>query len=435
MILDSVRGTDSTGIAVVSRTGEVKMAKSVGNPFELFNTKAYDTSLLGWNKVIIGHNRYGTQGKISKKNAHPFEFDTLVGAHNGTLKNKYQLIDPSLFDVDSENLFHHIEKKGIDDALKVMDGAWALVWWDKEANTLNFLRNKERPLFIMKNEAGMLYWASEKWMLEVALPRHGVKLGDIIEIPVDMLMSYPIKNDGTVEKVIIRKAESKYVPSFTTRQAGGRGGTTPGYTRIINGKSVWVPVGPHTPAANSNNVKTWPQQGKKVLHLTSSDSYVGSKQVLLEVLGRCNDPYGAEFYPLLDVNNPAKSVRLYHKKGEKYFEIGTQLKGDISSFVTDKGLVNYYKVSYSSVRLAHPKLLSTVPQEDTQEEEDTNLLIPDKKGVLIDHEEFIQRYGECALCTGFVNPEQHFRFVYDSDAAMCHACLEDDEIGKYVRLA
>ena len=126
LIVDSLRGTDSTGVAVINRVDDVKVAKAVGNPFELVESRAYTNALVGANKVIIGHNRYGTQGKINRRNAHPFEFDMLVGAHNGTLRSKHKLDDSRNFDVDSENLYHHIDKLGLYSAmehLKVL-GAW-----------------------------------------------------------------------------------------------------------------------------------------------------------------------------------------------------------------------------------------------------------------------------------------------------------------------
>src|SRR5690606_8536689 len=89
LILDTVRGEHSTGVAAVRRnTEEVYLAKQLGNPFELFNDKRYDTAINSINKVIIGHNRFATRGAVNKANAHPFENDLVVGAHNGTLDNK-----------------------------------------------------------------------------------------------------------------------------------------------------------------------------------------------------------------------------------------------------------------------------------------------------------------------------------------------------------
>jgi len=154
LILDSLRGEDSTGIASIKKVdGNVLVAKALGDPFQLFDTKVFDRAVRGTSKAILGHNRYATTGAVTARNAHPFEFNSLVGVHNGTLTNKWSLEDHKDFSVDSENLYHHIEKKGLRNAMDVANGAWALVWWDKIEETLNFLRNKERPLFFCYNES------------------------------------------------------------------------------------------------------------------------------------------------------------------------------------------------------------------------------------------------------------------------------------------
>jgi glucosamine 6-phosphate synthetase-like amidotransferase/phosphosugar isomerase protein len=133
LILDSLRGEDSTGALLVSRfDGKATVAKQLGDPFCLFNDHKFDTAFRKINRVMLGHNRFATSGGVSKVSAHPFENASLVGVHNGTLINKHKLEDSSDFKVDSENLYHHIDKLGLDSALQVMEGAWALVWWNKK---------------------------------------------------------------------------------------------------------------------------------------------------------------------------------------------------------------------------------------------------------------------------------------------------------------
>ena len=136
LILDTVRGEDSTGIAAIPKFGDAVVVKTVGPAFELFNLKKYENTINKQNRVVIGHNRFATQGAVNKANAHPFEFDTLVGVHNGTLRNKSKLKDANTFVVDSENLYHHIEQEGLRDAIDTVDGAYALVWWNKNEETL-----------------------------------------------------------------------------------------------------------------------------------------------------------------------------------------------------------------------------------------------------------------------------------------------------------
>ena len=226
LILDSLRGDDSTGIAAVPRIGETIVAKELGGPFDLFDSKKFKSALTKSNRAIIGHNRFATSGGVSKSTAHPFDFDTLVGVHNGTLRNKWKLEDAKDFTVDSENLFHHIEKKGLRDALDTVDGAYALVWWDKLNDTLNFLRNKERPMWIAATKDGKaLVWASEKWMMEVACSREGVDLAEIHSTTHDMHYSLYIPPSGEISKpkIVLQEAREIIVQN------------TPYYSIYVNG--------------------------------------------------------------------------------------------------------------------------------------------------------------------------------------------------------
>src|SRR3546814_12623264 len=52
----------------------------------LFPDTTLCRSLSGYNsKAFIGHNRAATLGKVNGLNAHPFRYDNIMGAHNGTL--------------------------------------------------------------------------------------------------------------------------------------------------------------------------------------------------------------------------------------------------------------------------------------------------------------------------------------------------------------
>src|SRR5690606_12710188 len=152
LIVDSLRGEHSTGVAITRRgkDGETFIAKQVGNPFELLNDKRFDKAMAGVNRVLLGHNRYATQGSINKANAHPFEFWPVYGAHNGTLIERHSLEDNNLFSVDSQALLNHIAAHGVEDAIPKVRGAWALTWWNEEDSTFNILRNKERTLYTAK---------------------------------------------------------------------------------------------------------------------------------------------------------------------------------------------------------------------------------------------------------------------------------------------
>jgi predicted glutamine amidotransferase len=209
--LDTVRGPHSTGILGVTTTKEPILIKQVGTPWDLYEHKSCEKLFQRNFNILMGHNRWATKGKINRQNAHPFEFPNVIGAHNGTLYNTLELDDRLDFDVDSENLYHHMSNNGVSDTIPRLAGAFALTWYDKKDETLNLIRNKERPFFyaISKDNAS-LFWASEAWIIQLGANVSGIELGQIQELPIGMLFSFSIPFGVTGEllsKAHIRKME------------------------------------------------------------------------------------------------------------------------------------------------------------------------------------------------------------------------------------
>jgi len=168
LIVCSLRGEDSAGYINVDYSNNVKVNKAVGSPFELFETRDWDRLNLVGDKAIIGHTRKATVGGISKSTAHPFQEEHITGVHNGTLQNWHKLDGSDAFKVDSNALFHSIAYEGVEETFGKIKGAWAATWWNSEENTLNFLRNDQRPLWWATDKDGKkLYWASRYWMLQM----------------------------------------------------------------------------------------------------------------------------------------------------------------------------------------------------------------------------------------------------------------------------
>jgi predicted glutamine amidotransferase len=182
LLFDYFRGMDSTGFAAIKHTGEAVIAKVADNPLILFDMNKFKSGLSYMsNRVFMGHNRAATRGGINNANAHPFQCDHIIGTHNGTLTTKStKALEDALgetFSVDSLALFTAISRLGIDETIKLCetgttssDGAWSLVWYDQQQGSINFLRNKWRPMWLAFSEDHKrLFWASEWPIISSAL--------------------------------------------------------------------------------------------------------------------------------------------------------------------------------------------------------------------------------------------------------------------------
>lgn len=222
LLLDVFRGDHSTGVAVVKEDNQAFTTKQLGHPYALFESDAETFHPNGVIKeakvkVLLGHNRYGTVGAKTVENAHPFVHGNVIGAHNGTLEwdNKNRLDDWDGFEVDSEALIYNINKNGVDKTIANTTGAWALTWWDMEHNKMFFIRNNKRPLYYTRTlDRDALYWASEEWMLEVALAKANVKHSTILSIEADQLYAIDV-SDSTINFRNSELVKEREVKGFT----------------------------------------------------------------------------------------------------------------------------------------------------------------------------------------------------------------------------
>lgn len=178
LLLDVVRGLDSTSVLQVDKGfNGYEIARCSGHPANLWkdwnkqgNLFSSDGCVGFSSRVLLGHNRHTTSGDANVENPHPFDFDNVVGVHNGTLYSTYGLHDEHKYDIDSEALYSDLSHNGIDHTWGELAGAAALAYWEPDQDKLNFIRNDERTLYILKDK-DVIYWASEPWMLEVAINR------------------------------------------------------------------------------------------------------------------------------------------------------------------------------------------------------------------------------------------------------------------------
>lgn len=403
LILDSLRGEDSTGVVAVSKFGHnVKIAKQVGDPFQLFEHKSYDKTFQGTQRAIIGHNRYATTGVINRNNAHPFDHETCVGVHNGTLKTKYLLANPGNYQVDSDNIYHHIDRHGLKDALKYMDGAWTLVWWDKDNESINFLRNKERPLIMAWSKDGKaLFWASEAWMLYAALQRHGLEYQDFFELATDVHMEIAIDKAGVMSKPRLSNAPSTYV--------------APVYHNT-----------PHVVPKKEDPAAATVKKSTAVTTVAPEAAYICAKQRSIETLGVNKDEHGSDYISCFDPLKEYFEIRLYAKPKDPVWElIGCDIIANISGFGASGKTPGrgYYKVSPHDFRIV-------VPAETEEEPEET---ITSHNGKLITETEFHKEYRGCAWCNQPLEFLSRNRYTTGGEC-VCEECSKNKEVLEYVNI-
>lgn len=420
LVLDSLRGVDSTGAAIVNRgtNNEPTVVKAVGNPFELLDSTRFERAMKGVHRVMIGHNRFATQGSVNSRNAHPFDFEDIVGAHNGTLHNKYVLDSANDFAVDSQALFNHINKFGVESAIKNLNGAWALTWWQKSTSTMHFLRNKERTLFLCEsNDGKQTFWASESWMLTVALGRNEIPHTTPYLLQEDTLVSVKIAPSGEfLDEEIKEWVKSEYVPFVQGNTIHGQFGNQQ-HGRITQQNSAF------------NTQKDKPKDNIVQMAAGSSQvssAYAGKKGRVLKALSFHKDSEGGGYFQAFDKEYPGLRIRLYVNKGSVEMDwLGKEFIGDIEDkpHYRDNGL--FHKVIHSSTKLFVKPLVLDPPEEEEK-------LFPDSTGRMIDEKNWKRKYGTCCVCSGVVDPESKFRFAKGHDETLCYICMDDKQITEYM---
>lgn len=397
LLFDYLRGEDSTGVAFVTRDGEVDVVKGAVDPITLMDTGRFTDRMRKKNVVLIGHNRAATTGKVVKRNAHPFEFDNLVGVHNGTLRNKYHIPGNTQFDTDSEALYNYINEFGVEAAINIVKGAYALVWYDKKEDTICLLRNDERPLFLAQSkDRKQLYWASEAWMMVVATSRRKIELlSDPVELPINSLFTYNIPDVGKeFEKANVKKVEQPIEVVEKKDTSCSRGfliDWKDWYDRPQNGPNEFARI-----VNDMNNIK----------FKASMSAYPSGK--------------GA-YYLNLEVVEGTKqagaSYRLYgtEKELDQYF--GTTIIGSVSYALWQGQVLKYYKISPHSV---------TICKEAVS-------VKTDHLGKAISEEKWLKNtLGICSWCGQPVAYEDEWTMT-DEDICVCEDCSSAPALLKLCR--
>lgn len=191
LIVDTLRGDDSTGVFAVGHEplfedGSAYWLKQLGPGYDFVNSKDYWENLYDTTayRCMVGHNRAATVGGVTTDGAHPFQEGPITLVHNGTLTSTYSLPMPMSglegVTVDSHAICHNLAEHSVEDVVEELNGAFALVWHDARDNSINVIRNRQRPLHFALNSAkDTLYFMSEGGMLHMLGDRIKLGLKDI----------------------------------------------------------------------------------------------------------------------------------------------------------------------------------------------------------------------------------------------------------------
>lgn len=258
LLMNAIRGDDSTGVFGVDVHNKVDWAKVIGGPSHLFDSN-YWTKFerrVGINHYMaFGHGRLATQGDVTVNNAHPFNVDHIYLIHNGTLTNFHALKSRhnlNKINVDSLLCAHLFAKMSPEEVIKEIAGAYAFIWYNAEEKTLNILRNDERPLYMYhRSDKKQFLISSERSTFMYLEDKYNMK-GEISYFGVDNHYTFPIK-EGKFFRSELKKPEppkakphsyasSGYVSNLPQKQEKGDSrypvGQIPNTTVKVG---VWVP--------------------------------------------------------------------------------------------------------------------------------------------------------------------------------------------------
>ena len=194
MASNDSRGGDSTGYYDGDKT-----YKCIGKSNGLFDKfMGLETNF------VIGHTRKSTHGITNIPNQHPFKYGTVLGAHNGQLRNykevgeKHNLKET---DVDSQMIFKILNKTQDVQSLGLFEGTLATLFKMKDDNRLYTYRHNN-PMWVGKDGEGNAYFSSLKEPLLYA------GLNDIFQLKEDRV--YIWENGEVVQRIdIIQKPVPK----------------------------------------------------------------------------------------------------------------------------------------------------------------------------------------------------------------------------------
>jgi len=169
LVQSQIRGEDSSGFY----TQKLGIVKEAIVPDQFVEKHVPDS--IANERFVLGHCRLASKkyrkDKVNIKNSNngqPFESNSWVLTHNGTINTPKIKGFNYTSKTDSEIIIAYAEKTGITNALASIDGSASLVLYNKKTYKITFWTNGQRPLAIALYK-GIIFYASTKSILRDTL--------------------------------------------------------------------------------------------------------------------------------------------------------------------------------------------------------------------------------------------------------------------------